>query len=266
MKQQEQNNQASPSQKQTSKTNEFFQLTAKIHPFTTFCEGIPDIEAGYNYYKRLYKRNYKQLLPSDKNAKILIVSAGVGYFVTFLEQMGYRKVTGIDSEREKIDYAKTKGIDILHENAFDYLEEADCIFDLILFEQEINHLTKDELVIILTRTRKRLQENGSIILNSTNYANPITAIDHMAHNFNHFAGYTENSIEQVLNYCGFGDVKCYPIDNYVFYMNPLNWIAKAITSIFSLSFIIIYKMYGKSGNLFTKRIIGMGRATHDPAE
>lgn len=243
-----------------------FQLTGKIHPGTTFCEGIPDIEAGFHYYNRLYRRNYSHLLPTDKNAKILVASAGVGYFVTFLNQMGYKNLLGIDSDQEKVDYAKARGLNVVRENAFDFLEDTDQIFDLIVVEQEINHLTKQEMVIFLTRARQRLRQGGRLIINTMNYANPLTAIDHFGQNFNHFAGYTENSLKQVFNYCGFGKVECHPIDNYVLYWNPLNWIAKTITRTFSLFFWITYKMYGKSGNLFTKRIIGVGTANGEPLE
>ena len=243
-----------------------FQLTGKIHSWTTFCEGIPNIEEGFRYYDLLYRRNYTHLLPQDKNAEVLVTSAGVGYFVTFLNQMGFEKVIGVDSDQSKVEYARAKNFNVIRENAFDLLEDTDNMFDLIVAEQEINHLTKEELVVFLTRARKRLRDGGRLILNSTNYANPLTAIDHFAHNFNHFVGYTENSIEQVFEYCGFGDVVCYPIDNYVFYKDPLNWIAKAITELFSLFFTITYKMYGKSGKLFTKRIIGVGKAVKEPVE
>jgi 2-polyprenyl-3-methyl-5-hydroxy-6-metoxy-1,4-benzoquinol methylase len=243
-----------------------FQLTGKIHPWTTFCEGISDIEAGFRYYEKLYRRNYSHLLPEDKDAMILVTSAGVGYFMTFLNQKGYKNFVGVDSDEHKIDYAKDKGIKVLHENAFDFLNNTEQMFDLIVAEQEINHLTKRELILFLTMARKRLNENGRLILNTYNYANPITAIDHFGHNFDHFAGYTENSLKQVFKYCGFGGVKCYPIDNYVFYWNPLNWIAKMIAGLFSFSLWIIFKMYGKSDTLFTKRIIGVGFATGQPME
>jgi 2-polyprenyl-3-methyl-5-hydroxy-6-metoxy-1,4-benzoquinol methylase len=239
------------------KTNGF-EFEAKIHPWTTFCEGIADIEEGFKYYNRLYRRNYAKLLPEDKKSEILVLSAGVGYFVYFLNQMGFMNVIGVDSDLSKVKYAQNKKFNIIHGNAFDFLESTEKRFDLIVAEQEINHLTKNELVVFLNRARKCILNGGRLILNSTNYANPLTAIDHFAHNFNHFAGYTENSIEQVFEYCGFKDIACYPVDNYVFYLNPLIWVAKAVTGLFSLFFMLTYKMYGKSGKLFTKRIIGVG--------
>jgi 2-polyprenyl-3-methyl-5-hydroxy-6-metoxy-1,4-benzoquinol methylase len=259
---------SSEPQMQTRSSNKSgrFQLKGKIHAWTTFCEGMLDIEEGFRYYNRLYRRNYAKLLPKDRNSEILVTSAGVGYFVNFLNQMGFVNVLGVDSDQSKVEYAQAKNFNVIRENAFNLLEDTDKIFDLIVAEQEVNHLTKSELVVFLTRARKCIRDGGWLILNSTNYANPLTAIDHFAHNFNHFAGYTENSLEQVFEYCGFGDVKCYPIDNYVFYMNPLNWVAKAITGFFSCFFMITYKMYGKSGKLFTKRIIGLGVADKEPLE
>lgn len=243
-----------------------FQLRGKFHPFTTFCEGIPDIEAGFNYYDKLYARNYTHLLPKNKNLEVLVTSAGVGYFVSFLTKMGYSKVLGVDSDAVKVNYARGKGINVIHGNAFDYLEDTSKLFDLVISEQEVNHLTKEELITFVTRVRKCLKEGGKFIMNATNYANPLTAIDHFAHNINHFAGYTENSLEQVFEYCGFGNIECHPLDNYVFYANPLNYVAKGITSLFSLFFKLIYRLYGKAGDLFTKRIIGVGVASGEPVE
>ncbi len=237
-----------------------FELVGSIHPWTTFCEGIPDIEAGYAYYRRLYRRNYARLLPSDRESEILVLSSGVGYFLDFLKEMGFLKARGIDSDPEKVAYALRKGFNTEHGNAFDFLEDTEQRFDLIVAEQEINHLTKEEVLILLKRARDRLRDGGRLILNSTNYANPLTSIDHFAHNFNHFSGYTEESLNTILRYSGFTSVLCYPIDNYVFYGNPLNWVAKLITALFSLFFRITFKLYGKSGKIFTKRIIAVGVA------
>jgi len=243
-----------------------FRLKGEIHPWTTFCEGLPDIEKGFGYYDRLYRHNYAALLPEDRAASVLVASAGVGYFMKFLKDQGYENVTGVDSDEHKVDYAKGKGFPVVRENVFDFLEETDRRFDLIFAEQEINHLTKRELVVFLTRARKRLADGGRLILNCTNYANPLTAIDHLAHNFNHYSGYTDNSLTQVLGYCGFGEISCHPLDNYVFFANPLNWVAKGVTGLFSLWFKAAYKMYGKAGHIFTKRMIAVGRATARPVE
>ena len=59
---------------------------ARHYPWSSFCEGIADIEQGYTYYPRLYKRNFGKHLPKRKDAKILVVSAGPGYFVDYLTQ------------------------------------------------------------------------------------------------------------------------------------------------------------------------------------
>jgi hypothetical protein len=61
-------------------------------------------------------------------------------------------------------------------------------------------------------------------------------------------------------------VSCHPIDNYVFYGNPLNWVAKAFTGLLTIGFKVVYKMYGKGGHIFTKRMIGVGVADAEPVE
>jgi len=245
-----------------------FRLTGEMNPWTTFCEGRPDLEGARSYYDRLYRRNYGRLLPEDKRAEILVTSAGIGYFVKFLNDLGYQNVLGIDSDLKKIEYARQSPVPVRveRENTFDFLEDTDRRFDLIVAEQEVNHLTKRELVIFLIRARARLKPGGHVIFNSTNYANPFTAIDHWAHNFNHYTGYTDNSVVQILDYCGFGEAKCLPIDNYVFYTNPLNWVAKLFTGLVSLGTWALYKLYGKDAYVFTKRMIAVGTANGEPRE
>ena len=235
-----------------------YQLAGTISPWTTFCEGMTDIEKGYSYYLRQYKRNYSSHLPQDKNSQILIVSAGPGYFILFLNQLGYGNVLGIDTDAARVEYAVKRNLNVIVAHAFDFLSSTEDHFDAIVLEQEINHLTRQEFLDFLKLTRKRLVKGGRVILNATNYANPITAPDHLAHNLNHFSGWTGHSLRQAFEYSDFRSSKCYPLDNYVLYENPLNYIAKAVTGLISLFLRVIFRMYGKSEVIFTKRLIAVG--------
>jgi SAM-dependent methyltransferase len=235
-----------------------YQLTGTISPWTTFCEGMTDIEKGYSYYPRQYKRNYSRHLPERKDSKILVVSAGPGYFVLFLNQLGYNNVIGIDTEPTRVEYALKRELNVEVAHAFDFLSDSEDQFDAIVLEQEINHLTRQEFMDFLKLAKMRLVDGGRVILNATNYANPITSPDHMAHNLNHFSGWTGHSLRQAFKYSGFESSECYPLDNYVLYENPLNYVAKAMTGLISILLRITFKMYGKSEVIFTKRLISVG--------
>jgi len=240
-----------------------FRMKARAYPFTTFCEGLQDIEKGFHYFDRLYRRNFDALLPESRDANVLVMSCGIGYFVKYLNESGFGNVVGIDSDPAKVVYGKSLGLNVEHENLFDFLEDTKQRFDMIVAEQEINHLTKDEVVVFLTRARRALVADGRLVVNSANYSNPITSADHLGLNFDHFTAFTEGGLEQAFAYCGFRDVRCLALDNYVFYGNPLNWVAKGITGLQGLWWKFLFRLYGKKGKLFTKRIIAV--ATRDAA-
>jgi len=235
-----------------------YQLTGTYSPWTTFCEGMTDIEKGYSYYPRQYKRNYSRHLPENKDARILVVSAGPGYFVLFLNQLGYHNVVGIDTEPARVEHALKRNLQVEVAHAFDYLADVDDEYDAIILEQEINHLTRPEFMDFLELAKTRLVKGGCVILNATNYANPITSPDHLAHNLNHFSGWTGHSLRQAFKFSNFDSSDCFPLDNYVLYENPLNYVAKAVTGLISLMLRITFKMYGKSEKIFTKRLIAVG--------
>jgi 2-polyprenyl-3-methyl-5-hydroxy-6-metoxy-1,4-benzoquinol methylase len=236
-----------------------YQLTGTISPWTTFCEGMTDIEKGYSYYLRQYKRNYSKLLPSDTSANILVVSAGPGYFVMFLNNLGFNNVLGIDTDPARVKYAEDRELNVIVAHAFEFLAETQETFDAIVLEQEINHLTRQEFLDFLKIAKNKLSKGGTILLNATNYANPITSPDHMAHNLKHFSGWTGHSLRQAFKYADFENCECYPLDNYVLYENPLNYVAKAFTGVISLLLRITFRIYGKTESIFTKRMIAVGR-------
>ena len=235
-----------------------YQLSGTTAPWTTFCEGMADIEKGYTYYPRQYKKNYLAHLPEDKDSRILVVSAGPGYFVMFLNQLGYNNVLGIDTDPGRVELAIKRNLNVVVAHAFDFLGEADEPYDAIVLEQEINHLTRLEFMDFLKLARERLVKGGRILLNATNYANPITSPDHLAHNLNHFSGWTGHSLRQAFKYSDFESSECYPLDNYVLYENPLNYVAKAITGLISLMLRVTFRLYGKDESIFTKRLVAVG--------
>ena len=67
-----------------------FPLTAKIEPFDSFWEAPENIEKGYRTFYQFYKHNYLKYLPTDKNAHVLAVSCGPGYFVNLLPKKATR--------------------------------------------------------------------------------------------------------------------------------------------------------------------------------
>jgi 2-polyprenyl-3-methyl-5-hydroxy-6-metoxy-1,4-benzoquinol methylase len=229
-------------------------LTAQIEPFDTFWEAPKDIEKGYAKFGKFYKRNYWPYMPPGKNSKTLVISCGTGYFVELLQKQGFTDVLGIDSDELKIEYALNRGLNCRHENAFSFLRNTQDSYDLIFSEQEINHLTKEEIKIFLELCYSDLAEGGTLLVHSLNGANPITGSEALSQNFDHYNTFTSYSLEQILAACGFLKIKVFPLKLYIFYENPVNYIGMALTFILETIFRLAFIFHGKDNKLFAKKI------------
>lgn len=209
-------------------------LAAKIEPFDSFWEGPEDIEKGYTTVFEFYRRNYLRHVPADREAPILVISCGPGYFVDMLVRHGYRNVIGIDSDGAKGEHGRRRGLDCRKERAFPFLAAHPDAFQAIFCEQELNHLTKPEILAFLSLCRDALRPGGTLIVHALNGANPITGAEALAQNFDHYNTFTEYTMRQVLEYADFERVEVIPLHLYVFYKNPFNYVAWGASALLSL--------------------------------
>ncbi|MFZ0488463.1 MAG: class I SAM-dependent methyltransferase [Arenicellales bacterium] len=230
------------------------QLAAKIEPFDSFWEGPEDIEKGYGRFYQFYSHNYLRYLDREPSASILVISCGPGYLVNALNRHGYSNVVGIDSYADKVDHAVRKGLNCQTARAMEWLTEHRNEYDAIFCEQEINHLTKEEIIPFLHLCRDSLKSGGSLFVHALNGANPITGAEALAQNFDHYNTFTEYTMRQVLEHTDYRNVKVFPLNLYVFYRNPLNYVLIAVSALYSLFFRASFILYGKSNRIFTKKI------------
>ena len=234
-------------------------LAAQFEPFDSYWEGPEDIEKGYRTLGAFYEDNYLGRFPEARDARILVISCGPGYLLKLLAEKGYTDVLGIDSEADKIEHAKGKGLDCERARAFEYLEAAaESRYDVIFCEQELNHLTKQEMLRFVALARSRLKVGGRLIGHGLNGANPITGAEALAQNFDHYNTFTAYTFEQVLAHSGFEDVETFPLNLYVFWKNPANYVLLAYTKVLYAYFRLMFIIHGKHNKLWTKKIGGMG--------
>lgn len=229
-------------------------LTAQIEPFDTFWEAPENVEKGYRSFSAFYEYNYSAVLPKSKNAVILVISCGAGYFLEYLKNKHYFNAIGIDSDQEKVSYGKNRGLNCRNENSFPFLQREENFYDFIFVEQEINHLTKKEIIDFLKLCRRNLKRDGRLVIHSLNGANPITGSEALAQNFDHYNTLTEYSLKQVLNHTGFIQIRVFPLRLYVFYRNPLNYVGILIDTMLTAIFRLGFLFYGKKNKIFTKKI------------
>lgn len=239
-----------------------FQLTAVTESFDTFWEAPKNIEKGYDKFSKFYKRNYLKHISIKKDARVLVVSCGPGYFNYLLRNEGCSDVLGIDSDPGKVRSALTRNLNCQAARAFDFLKANDKPFDVIFAEQEINHLTKAEILQFLELCYDNLNAGGMVIVHSLNGANPITGPEALAQNFDHYNTFTEYSMKQILRHTGFRDIRVFPLNLYIFYENPLNYVGMALNAVLNLVFRASFIFYGKSNKIFSKKIGAVALKRH----
>jgi 2-polyprenyl-3-methyl-5-hydroxy-6-metoxy-1,4-benzoquinol methylase len=239
-------------------------LTAKIEPFDSFWEAPEEIEKGYRSFSAFYRHNYLRYLPQDRKARILVISCGPGYFVNLLREQGYTDVLGIDSFPEKVEHAVRRKLNCRTARAFGFLTSNELPFDAIVAEQELNHLTKDEIIRFLRLCQDNLKPGGIVVVHAINGAHPIVGSESRWGNFDHYNAWTQYSLHQVLEYAGLREVRIFPLNLYVFYANPLNYVAWLWDTLLRLFFLISFKLVGKSNRLFSKKIGAVARKAATP--
>jgi 2-polyprenyl-3-methyl-5-hydroxy-6-metoxy-1,4-benzoquinol methylase len=235
-------------------------LSARLEPFDSYWQAPDNVESGYKRFGAYYRANYLPRLPKDRNSRILIVSCGPGYLVEVLKHEGYDNLVAIDSDPVKIAFARQRGLPCIEARGFEYLKETTEEFDVIIPEQELNHLTIDETIIFLKLARSRLKPNGKIIAYGMNGANPLVGSENLAHNIDHFYTLTEYSFTQILEMTGFKNPKVFPLKLYVFWRNPMNYVGLAATSILETILRVVFILYGKKVTVLSKKLLAEAEA------
>jgi len=229
-------------------------LSARLEPFDSYWQAPEDVESGYSSFLAYYRANYMRHLPEDRSARILVISCGPGYLVNMLAQAGYTNVQGIDSDPAKVSHATRRGLKCEVAEAFPFLERSSGGYDVIIPEQELNHLTIAETIEFLQLCNRALRPGGRIVVYAMNGANPLVGSENVAHNIDHFYNVTEHSLSQLMRLGGFSEIRPFALKLYVFWKNPLNYVGLAVTTVLELIFRIIFKMYGKKVTVLSKKI------------
>ena len=241
-------------------------LAARLEPFDSYWQAPDDVESGYRSFSAYYRANYLPHLPAKREVSILVISCGPGYLVNVLREAGYSNVIGIDSDPRKVEHARSRSLPCQVAEAFPFLsvrQSAD--FDVIIPEQELNHLTIDETIEFLKLCRGALRPNGMIIVYAMNGANPLVGSENIAHNIDHFYNVTEHSLTQLLHLGGFEKIQPFALRLYVFWKNPVNYVGLAATSVLQCFMRIVFMLYGKKVRILSKKIAAVAVRSSSPA-
>ena len=148
------------------------------------------------------------LLPANKDAKIVDLGCGFGTFVKPAMDAGYTNVSGYDISQEQVDVAHQLGLKNVHLSSIDdYFakgEKADVIVGLDIIE----HFTKDELIAFLHNVKESLNPGGKAIFRTPNMDAPQTSVFAYG-DISHEVFLNKSSALQVMSAMGFSKTEVY---------------------------------------------------------
>lgn len=148
-------------------------------------------------------KTYKKIFPIslDKNAKILDIGCGYGYFLYFLKNERYTNFLGIDLSKTELSFCKSFTENVKLADAFEFLKE-NKNYDLIVVNHMLEHLKKEDLMVFLKLVKESLKEGGELFIQVPNISNPYSLHSRYI-DLTHEIGFTENSLKEVLGVIGF---------------------------------------------------------------
>lgn len=153
----------------------------------------------------------KEWLPLDNNSGILDIGCGFGNLLWAFKEKGLNNLTGIDISEEQIIIAKKLNPDINFSciDLITYLQTTIKKYDLITAFDVIEHLEKDEALVVLKLIYDALNDNGQLIIQTPNAESPwFGAVAYG--DFTHEWFYTASSLQDVLLKSGFRNIEFKP--------------------------------------------------------
>lgn len=222
--------------------------------------GFRESDESFKLQARYFEKNYLPHMPKDKNARIVDLGTGLGHFLYFLREHGYKNILGVDVGKEVIEFCRHKNLPVHESEIITYLENLKEPVDCFILNDVLEHQVKPTMWRMLEGIRAGLKEGGVFLVKVPNMGNPLLGNDGRYIDITHEVGFDQHSMKETLLMANFRDVKVYGTDIYVT-ENPLkNMLARTAAGILNKLWLIIFKLYGRTDTtIFTKNILAVGK-------
>ncbi|CAG0933549.1 hypothetical protein RHDC3_02613 [Rhodocyclaceae bacterium] len=164
---------------------------------------------------RQFERNYRRFFPARTDAPLLDIGIGRGEMLSSMKNWGYADYRGIDISPSTIAFCSSLGLPCERvEDTAAWLREHPGSFDMITLLDVLEHVPKAGTIPFLTALRGALAPGGTLIVQVPNMQAPDSQL-HRYNDFTHEAGFTENSLRQVLLTAGFSAVSLHGFEDSV---------------------------------------------------
>jgi len=160
-----------------------------------------------------FEQNYRCLFPSRVEDPLLDIGIGRGEMLSCMKNWGYSDYRGVDISPSTVDFCSSLGLPCERvENTASWLREHRGSFALVTLLDVLEHVPKGETVPFLAALRGALVPGGTLIVQVPNMQAPHSQL-HRYNDFTHEAGFTENSLRQVLLTAGFTTVSLHGFED-----------------------------------------------------
>lgn len=196
---------------------------------------IPQDELEDNFNRDIYLQSeIENALPQNKDANILDLGCGYGSFLHTLQKRGCKNLYGVEIGEEQNRFLNSKGLNVSQLDVFEFLKTDTKSYELITLFDVLEHFKKDEIVELLPLIKKRLSQEGVLIVRLPN-GEAIFKGSIMYGDFTHETFLTKRSMIQLFKTFGFSRIDVYPDYNF-----GKTWKAK-LAKFMYMSYVRFYK-------------------------
>ncbi|MGK5112626.1 MULTISPECIES: class I SAM-dependent DNA methyltransferase [unclassified Geodermatophilus] len=149
-------------------------------------------------------------LPDDRRGPVVDLGCGQGALVAAMRAAGYTRARGIDVSPEQVAIARQSGIDGVEQgDVLEVLSASPGQFLAITATDFFEHLTREELLVLLPQVRAALRDGGVLVGRVPNAVSPFGG-NYRHGDFTHESWFTARSVRQLMAVAGFAGVDVYP--------------------------------------------------------
>lgn len=207
--------------------------------------------------KRRLLATYGPYISEFDNARVLEIGPGRGELIELLLDRSYIKsVEAVDLDQgvvQKLNEYFDREVVIRVDDTEKFLREGNREYDLIFMTHVLEHVAHVDTVPLLKAIEQALSDRGVFICEVPNCANIFVGGAIYASDFTHRVMYTSESLRQVMDMAGFGDVTISPVVPVV--RGPVSAVQSALRRVLDLVQLSVTKVYAPSLQLLRSTAI-----------
>lgn len=170
----------------------------------------PDTLAGLAPRRPFLADIVARHFPPDRTARIIEIGCGHGALLHVAAEAGYTNMSGVDGSPAQIAAAERLGIvGVRQGDGLAALKgEADASHDAVVAFDVLEHLDRDELMLMADETFRVLKPGGRWIIHVPNGMSPFAGAMRWG-DLTHELAFTPESLAQLAYSVGFASLSCY---------------------------------------------------------